>query len=52
MEDQIYVITELLAISVNIRIQFIFDGTEIHWLFDDIKIIAYAKLHWIDWLLK
>lgn len=48
--NQVHVLDKVSQILVNIMVQFLFDCTQIHWPFDNVKVIHDVELNWIDWL--
>ena len=52
VEDQVHVSHKVLNLLVLVSLQLVLDRLEIHWVFDNGRVVWNLQLHIVDWVSK
>lgn len=47
-----HIVNKILSLFVDIVVQFLLDGSQIHRLGNDVKVVHDVELHWVDGLVE
>jgi len=52
VENEVDIINEFLNVAIPIRVKFVFNGAEVHWLGHHVIVVGDFQFLWVNWVVE